>query len=1210
MNPESHIPPRVRSSACEESPAAVLLRQWHQGQEPHLDEFVAAQSPVSPRELADMIRVDLDAHWERGQCRYAEGYLNRFAPVAADPELAVDVIYAEFLAREHSGERPDQHEYQRRFPELAEVIAEQIGLHAALDSLEEKTRLGPDEQSTESDAEATYEILEQIGAGGMGVVFRAHQAALHRFVALKMVRAIDATNPELLARFRSEARVVASLRHPHIVQVFDCGEHEGLPYLAMELVEGGTLADRLDGSAWPPRAAAELLVTLAEAMQYAHDRQVIHRDLKPANVLVVSDGRPLDVKITDFGLAKLLADESSQNTKTFSLLGTPSYMAPEQASGRTNQIGPAADVYSLGAIFYELLTGRPPFVGETPLDTLQMLSRDQPAGVRHLAPHVPRDLATICEKCIERDADRRYRSAEDLQADLQRYLHGEPVKARKVGSAERAWRWCRRNPLLASSLGIVAALLVGITVVSLAYSDRLRGELARSRDLEQAQRAANESAQQRLWDSYVSGATAFNGSHRMGQRFAALDLVDKAAALLDTVGRTPERELQLRNAVLSAVTLPDVHKTRTLDVPSIKSAECALSIPGNLVVIRSTNGALHGHRWSDGAKLWSIDVGEVPVQPLFSRNGKLLAAISSGTVTVFQVDQAQPKKLWHAEGVEHFTFSPDATLVAYSFARYGMCLAHAESGQLLRTLGSGPAKSDFAFDPHGSRVAVCGATSIQIIDCDTGEIQAELSTSISDASQLAWHPGGEFLVGWTNASEIDIWNVDTRKRVHALPHRGMPSALRFNSDGSILLSATQWNQRLAAWDIGTTQRLMEVTGFICNALEATVDGRLVFLALHSDSIDVWELTPGACHELAQSLDTPLGYWGKVAVSPEGRLIALSSQECLELWDAQSGRRLWGRRFGDCSADFDSTGRLIVGCKQGLFRFARRVDRSSPSEPGQSTELNEQEPRTVVHFDSMEKLVEPFVPWSLSLNASGKTAVLFEDHNQPWLIVDTDSGRQIAIEPEGDARRGSITNDNRFVALSGWEQGGTGVWDAQSGNKLAELKTGPHGVPAFSPDGKFLATTPDGVTLWRTDDWNPRHQLNAMGTTPAGLGLAFFPDSRALAIGHVGGAISLVDTQTGKEFAKWSGRDSTMVALLAFSSDERWLVTSSTDLRTPAQVWNLVEMRQELAARGLDWPRDTPQPANPKSDLEGRLEVVIDDGGHFVQQGNATGAKED
>ena len=326
--------------------------------------------------------------------------------------------------------------------------------------------------------------------------------------------------------------MVASLHHPHIVQVHNYGEHEGLPYIAMELIEGGSLADRLDGAPWPPRRAAALLAKLADAMQFAHERKVIHRDLKPANVLIASDAKELDVKITDFGLAKCFFDESSLHTGSFAFLGTPSYMAPEQANGQTRDIGPPADIYSLGAILYELLTGQPPYRSESPIETLRLLLSTEPVSIHRLFPtsstrschHLRQVLAgamrsTLCD---------RPRSCARISSAI---WTGKPIHARPVGSAERAWRWSRRNPLLAAALGSVAMLLVSIAAVSLWYSGQLRHELVRTKLAEQSERAAKQTAQSRLWDAYVSEAMARNASRQVGQRFAALETIDKAMAL-------------------------------------------------------------------------------------------------------------------------------------------------------------------------------------------------------------------------------------------------------------------------------------------------------------------------------------------------------------------------------------------------------------------------------------------------------------------------------------------------------------------------------------------------------------------------------------------------------------------------------------------------------------------------------------------------------
>jgi serine/threonine-protein kinase len=281
-----------------------------------------------------------------------------------------------------------------------------------------------------------FEILGTLGAGGMGVVYRARQASLDRLVALKVIRAGAYANREELSRFRREAEAIARLQHPNIVQVYEVGEHQGLPCLALEYVGGGSLAERLRGAPLPPRQAAELALVLARAVQHAHERGVLHRDLKPANVLLTPDGTP---KLTDFGLAKRL-DVDAGETRTGAVLGTPSYMAPEQAAGKTHEVGPAADVYALGAILYECLTGRPPFQGATMLETLEQVRAHDPVSPAALRPGVPRDLEVICLKCLEKEPRHRYPSAAALANDVQRFLDGEPISARSLTLLDRLAR--------------------------------------------------------------------------------------------------------------------------------------------------------------------------------------------------------------------------------------------------------------------------------------------------------------------------------------------------------------------------------------------------------------------------------------------------------------------------------------------------------------------------------------------------------------------------------------------------------------------------------------------------------------------------------------------------------------------------------------------------------------------------------------------------
>ncbi len=303
-----------------------------------------------------------------------------------------------------------------------------------------------------------YVIEGELGRGGMGVVYKALQPKLRRTVAIKMIRAAGLASEENVARFYAEARAVAALQHVNIVQIYDIGESDTLPYFSLEFVPGSSLDKKLAKQPQPPVDAAEMVETLARAMSYAHQHGIVHRDLKPANVLLSEKGVP---KITDFGLAKDAAEESGMS-RDGQAMGTPSYMPPEQARGDLAALGPPADIYSLGAILYEMLVGRPPFLGSNAYDTLLQVLKQDPVAPSQLVPKLPKDVETICLKCLEKDPAKRYPSAADLAEDCRRYRAGEPILSRPISGAERAWRWCKRNPRVAGLLATVAGLLVTV----------------------------------------------------------------------------------------------------------------------------------------------------------------------------------------------------------------------------------------------------------------------------------------------------------------------------------------------------------------------------------------------------------------------------------------------------------------------------------------------------------------------------------------------------------------------------------------------------------------------------------------------------------------------------------------------------------------------------------------------------------------------------
>lgn len=326
-----------------------------------------------------------------------------------------------------------------------------------------------------------FEILAELGRGGMGVVYKARQVPLGRIVAIKAIRGEGSIRPDQRQRFVREAKAMARLQHPNIVQIYEIHLEGECPFLVMEYVDGQSLADRLGGKPEAPAPAARLLAVVARAVHAAHEQGIIHRDLKPTNILLTADGAP---KICDFGLARHL-ETPADHTRTGQLVGTPSYMAPEQILDESGVQGPAVDIYALGAVLYEMLTGRPVFLADNPLDTLQQVATQDPVPPRQWQPKIPRDLETICLKCLAKEPHRRYASALALAEDLERFLAGAPIHARPVGPLERALRWCRVYPARAALVGVVALALVTVLTMVSAFSWRLGRELQRTEEARQ-----------------------------------------------------------------------------------------------------------------------------------------------------------------------------------------------------------------------------------------------------------------------------------------------------------------------------------------------------------------------------------------------------------------------------------------------------------------------------------------------------------------------------------------------------------------------------------------------------------------------------------------------------------------------------------------------------------------------------------------------------
>jgi tetratricopeptide (TPR) repeat protein len=433
----------------------------------------------------DDICARFEDQWRAGRRPRLEELLNGTHGPERE-ELLRELLRLERHYRQSLNEAVDGGEYERRFPKDVALIRAVLAEGRTVDPAPDPDATGPEAAAPKADTDGEcvkprfpsvpgYEIVAELGRGGMGVVYQARHTALKRVVALKMILSGTYASGDQLDRFQREAETLARLQHPNIIHIYEVGEVQGSPFFSLEFVEGGSLARHLGGTPQPPRPAAELVATLSRAMHAAHQSDVVHRDLKPANILlgskstagpVAAPGDPSEAtlesfepKISDFGLAKQL-DSDVDHTQSGAIMGTPSYMAPEQAEGRVKDVGRASDVYALAAILYELLTGRPPFKGASFRDTIEQVCTCEPIAPSQLQPKVPADVETVCLKGLRKDARQRYATAQELADDLQRWLDGRPILARPVPQWEKAWKWARRRPALA---GLAVAVLVAVS---------------------------------------------------------------------------------------------------------------------------------------------------------------------------------------------------------------------------------------------------------------------------------------------------------------------------------------------------------------------------------------------------------------------------------------------------------------------------------------------------------------------------------------------------------------------------------------------------------------------------------------------------------------------------------------------------------------------------------------------------------------------------
>jgi WD40 repeat protein/tRNA A-37 threonylcarbamoyl transferase component Bud32 len=939
----------------------------------------------------------------------------------------------------------------------------------------------------------SYELLERIAQGGMGVVYKARHAGLDRVVALKMIRSGVLATPRDVERFQREARSAAKLRHPNIVTIHDIGEQEGQHYYTMDYVPGENLCERARTKPFSPRQAAEITAGVAAAIDYAHQSGVLHRDIKPANVILTPEQQP---RVLDFGLALILADDSTL-TQTGTPVGSPPYMPPEQAAGQTGRIDARSDVYGLGALLYDLLTGHPPFRAASTMETLRLVIENEVVPPRRLNPALPSDLETICLKCLEKDPNRRYQTAQELGEELGRFIRDEPILAHPISRVGQAWRWCRRKPLVASLSAATLALLICVAIGSPIALYKINQERKETR--RRAYAAEINVAFQALAENNLGRAIEL--LNRQRPRPGEEDLRGFEWRHLWQLCQSDEKETLPQGGQRGIAFSPDgkwfVHADDKIVVRELPSLSVVHTVPRGA-------GAL-----------------------AFSPDGKLLASSSDSRV-----------RIWRTGSWKEERTLPGTRLVA----------VFSPDGQWLLTGAPGPEQGT----PGGYRV--WNTETWEPGKSFGGELErvwvASRAVAFSSDGTLlvtAGHPEGR-----ESGHQFQVWDfpsLTARTNFEKFPGRLASAA--FAPDGKHLLTGAGDGGVLLVWNVAEgriVERLKEHTGWL-SAITCGRDARTFATASSDRTLVLWD---AATRKALVRLRGHLGQVTSAAMSPDGRLLASGALDgTTKLWDATT--RHAQRKLPECLlvTGFSSDSRRLVGIGYRESRLWNLEDDARRMIPLQ--DYNKLRDRNYFGFMSASEDVHGVEPNAVF----GRTNGVLEVWNLATMSrvtswrVDESNVATAAFSPDGQFIATSGAKGDVIL----WEAG------TRRELRRFKAWEGPLMCLRFSPDGRLLAGSENKsmdshVGLWDVNTGALLRTLNLPGHLA--FSLAFSPDGKLLATAEQNETAQLWDIPSGAHRATLTGHVQPVVGV-AFSPDGKTLATAADDCKV--KLWNIATKQE-------------------------------------------------